>query len=91
MQNSTCAVLSQTSKFTVESNTLEDSYIKFLDEQIKLEARGPEWSAILSKRLSALKPYVGKPVVAALLVSEDRVLSIKIDPIHNSIIYAEEN
>lgn len=46
----------------VERKFIEQSYIDFLKEQIRLAARGPEWSEVLNGRLRALEPHVGEEI-----------------------------
>lgn len=42
----------------VESTMITESYLRFLDEQIQLNARGDEWSSVLRTRYAAMEPYV---------------------------------
>jgi len=44
----------------VEEKAVTPDYLNFLREQILLNPRGPEWSALLKKRLAALEPFVDK-------------------------------
>ena len=49
-------------KIIIERKPIDVSYLDFLKEQIRLGARGPEWSEVLRMRLNALEPYVEKEV-----------------------------
>lgn len=91
LAQSESATLIDSKKLNIEYKILDASYIEFLDQQIELEARGPEWNEILKKRVSALRPFVGKTVVTAQLLFEDNSLTIKIDPEEKNIINIEEN
>ena len=75
---------------TVESKILNESYLSFLDEQIQLGARGEVWTDVLSRRKSALKPYVGKPLTTVSITSENGLaLVIKFDPVNLDIVLIE--
>ena len=50
----------------VELTAILPDYLDFLEEQILLGARGPEWNDVLRLRRNALKPFVGKE---ALMIS----------------------
>jgi len=47
----------------VDRKVVSESYLAFLDQQIELCARGPEWNQVLIARVNVLRPYVGKEVV----------------------------
>lgn len=44
----------------LEDQVIDASYLEFLREQIELEARGPEWTSLLSSRLLAFEPLLGQ-------------------------------
>ena len=48
---------------SVELITITKSYIDWLDEQIHLAARGPDWNVILRKRRKELAEYVDIEVI----------------------------
>jgi hypothetical protein len=47
---------------TVDVDRVEvtDDYLKFLDQQVALAARGPAWTATLGRRRAALAPHSGR-------------------------------
>jgi hypothetical protein len=50
---------------SVREIVVKEDYLEFLREQIKLNARGSEWTAILETRLKALQPFLGKKTLQA--------------------------
>ena len=63
-----------------ERAIFDSSYLDFLREQIAWGVRGPEWSAILKKRLVHLAPYCDKPTLNALIHAPGGSYSIRVDP-----------
>jgi hypothetical protein len=43
-----------------EFEVFDSSYLEFLDEQIRLNARGDHWTTVLSQRRAALAPLAGE-------------------------------
>lgn len=64
----------------VEEKLLAVDYLDFLREQIRINARGPEWKELLQERLQALEPFVGKNVMTATFHQKPNAVSLKIDP-----------
>jgi len=50
-------------RLSVELTTVTKSYIDWLDEQIQLATRGPDWNIILQKRRKELADYVDIEVI----------------------------
>jgi hypothetical protein len=48
---------------TLEEESIDTSYIEFLEEQIKLAPRGEEWNQVLKERKRALEGQVGETMV----------------------------
>jgi hypothetical protein len=44
-------------KAAIEEHSFDESYLEFLDTQISLAPRGPEWTERLKLRREALTPY----------------------------------
>ena len=76
-------------KISLESKVTDQSYIDFLKEQIELNARGQEWTALLTRRLKALEPLVGKEIMFLSVEDNNRFIWIKIDPNNNRVILVE--
>jgi hypothetical protein len=74
----------------VEESSFDDSYIQFLDEQIRLEARGPKWTAILRRRRKGLSSFCGVLLVSGHIRSGRFDTWIKIDPKNGVVVYWEQ-
>jgi len=77
-------------RFSYKTGKVDLSYIRFLEEQIALGARGPEWGEILKKRLSALREYVGRAVTTVMIARGDLTVTNRIDPEALTILDVEE-
>jgi hypothetical protein len=51
----------------IELHEMIRSYVKFLEVQIELGARDPEWGKLLEKRRQAYDPRVGKEILKVSL------------------------
>lgn len=75
----------------VKSHTLDISYIDFLDEQIRLGARGEEWTRILRARKAALVPHVGRNLVNVIVNHDRRRIRIELTRLALKAVYWEES
>lgn len=73
----------------VEEKTVAKDYLDFLREQIRLNARGPEWTAILQDRLNALQPFVGKKMITAILNKKPSRAALYINPETGQLFHTE--
>jgi len=73
----------------LKQKVLDRTYLEFLDEQIKLEARGPEWSRVLQKRRAALDGYCGKNLLSGTVSLGNQFCFIKIDLKSGKTLYWE--
>jgi hypothetical protein len=73
----------------VEQHVLNQSYLKFLEEQIKLSPRGPKWAEELQKRLDALTPCRGKMLLSGTVVAGSDNCYLKMDPESKRVLYWE--
>lgn len=76
---------------SVEEELFKADYLEFLREQIKLEPRGPEWGAILRRRLTALEPFANKKLITAIFFRKPDSVSLKINPKNGEVIHMEIN
>ena len=67
----------------------DQSYIDFLDEQIALAPRGPEWNQRLQVRRSNLAPHVGRELAAGRLQFGTLDYWIIIDPVAGAVVHWE--
>jgi hypothetical protein len=73
----------------LEERVLDPSYLSFLDEQITLSPRGPEWTKVLQKRRHALGDCCGKNLISGIVSQGERNCFLKIDPQSKKILYWE--
>ncbi len=73
-----------------ERKVFDQSYLDFLQEQIDLAPRGPEWAELLSRRLAALAPFCGLPTISGRISTSDAEFFIRVDPRNCRVIHAEE-
>jgi hypothetical protein len=74
---------------TVEQKFVNADYLDFLREQIRLNARGPEWLALLKGRLAALEPFVGKELLLATFHSKPHSATLRIHPKTRAVVHVE--
>jgi len=75
----------------VEQKVVAPDYLDFLREQIELNARGREWSAVLKNRLIALEPFVGKQLVVATFYFKPHTATLRINPETKGLAHVEIN
>jgi hypothetical protein len=63
------------------------SYLQFLKEQIRLGARGPEWNAVLQRRLSALRDHAGETIIFVTINHRGESIIIRLKP--NSLVLVQ--
>ena len=73
-----------------ELSSFDESYIEFLDTQIRLGARGPEWTERLTRRRAGLSPYCGMTLIYGRLSSAAADYSVYVDPRGLRVVYWEE-
>jgi len=72
-------------------DTFDQSYIEFLESQIRLEPRGPEWTAVLSRRKDILQAYCDRPLIDAHVPTDKNVTFwIKVDPEPETLVFWEQ-
>ncbi|WP_437333118.1 hypothetical protein [Sorangium sp. So ce394] len=74
----------------VELRSVSSDYLEFLREQIELNARGEEWTAVLQRRLKALEPFEGQRVLTVMFHRKPKSLTLRIDPRSETILGYEE-
>lgn len=79
----------QTAMPVVEEKVVTEDYLFFLHEQIELKARGQEWTDRLEKRLNALKPFIGKVLIAAHFYQKPHSVTLMVDPKTDKLVNAE--
>jgi hypothetical protein len=74
----------------VEMSCFDQSYIAFLDEQIQLGPRGPEWTEILMRRREGLRPYCDVPLLTGHIRIGRFDTRIKVDPETRRVVFWEQ-
>ena len=74
----------------LEEHRFDKSYIEFLNEQIGLSPRGPEWTERLKHRRSALLPFTGVTLLRGRArINETEFAFVEINPETRVVIYWE--
>jgi len=74
----------------LEEHRFDASYMEFLDTQIRLSPRGPEWTARLIRRRAALLPFCGVTLLSGKVQVDDTDFRVEIDPKTRAVIHWEE-
>ena len=74
----------------VEQSQFDESYIEFLDTQIRLSPRGPDWTARLRQRRKAMRPHCGVALLSGIVPVGDRHFSVYVLPEQRTIAHWEE-
>jgi hypothetical protein len=74
----------------LEESRFDKSYIEFLDEQIRLSPRGPEWTERLKHRRAALLPFCDVTLLRGNVRVGDTGFSVEIDPKTRAVIHWEQ-
>jgi hypothetical protein len=72
-----------------DEKLVEQSYLSFLEQQIALQPRGPEWTKVLQRRLESLKNYCGKKLASGIVSEGEKNCFIKLSPESKKILYWE--
>lgn len=74
----------------IKMSIFDQSYLDFLDEQIRLCPRGPEWNERLRARRNGLKEFVDKPIIDGRIRLVNKHFHIRVSPVEEGVIYWEE-
>lgn len=74
---------------SVREIILKEDYLDFLRQQIQLNTRGPEWTAVLQDRLNALQPFVSKRVLIADFYLKPSSATLYINPETRELFHME--
>jgi hypothetical protein len=74
----------------VEESCFDQSYIEFLDTQIRLSPRGPDWTEILRRRLKVLRPFCDVPLVSGHIRVGRFDTWVKVDPKRRAVVFWEQ-
>src|SRR5258708_5851843 len=74
----------------VEESCFDETYIEFLDTQIRLSPRGPEWTEILRRRREALRSYCRVPLLSGHVRVGRFDTWVKVDPRRRAVVFWEQ-
>ena len=63
---------------------------EFLDEQIRLSPRGPEWTVILRRRREGLRSFCLVPLISGHIRTGHFDTWVKIDPKTHTVVFWEQ-
>lgn len=90
MANLLCEEPCNTNKATIEERSVTREYLEFLEHQIRLEPRGPEWTSQLQRWLYALAPYEGRLLVRWNLVCGRYHGSIRVTQDYKKLVLVDD-
>ena len=74
----------------LKEHRFDESYIEFLDTQIGLSPRGPEWTERLKSRRAALLPFVGVTLLRGRVQVGEVDFTVEIHPETKVVVHWEE-
>ena len=74
---------------SVEAHCFDQSYIEFLDTQIRLSPRGPAWTERLKKRREGLFRFRNRTLLRNRLHVGRNDYTVEVDPTAASVVYWE--
>ena len=83
------AVREAATRSAVEQHSFDQSYIEFLDTQIRLSPRGPEWTERLKRRRAGLLPFTGRQLLRSSLHVGRDDYTVEVDPEAGTVVYWE--
>jgi len=82
--------LPEASKWSpVEEHSFGQSYIDFLDEQIRLSPRGPAWSKRLKERRDGLLRFTDQVLLRSSVQIDNELYKVEVDPKSGAVVYWE--
>ena len=73
----------------VKYKAFDESYLSFLDRQIRNKVRGPEWNRLYTARRKNLGDYAGKKLLNASVVTGSVSYSIYFEPMEGKLVHWE--
>jgi hypothetical protein len=74
----------------LEEHRFDESYIEFLDTQIRLSPRGPEWTKRLKRRRAALLPYTEVSLLRGRVQIAEVDFTVEVHPETRVVVHWEE-
>jgi hypothetical protein len=73
----------------VKERVVQADYLQFLEQQIALEPRGPEWTEVLRKRRDVLIPFLGRRLLSGHILIGNDTYFIDVCPETNRVVRCE--
>jgi hypothetical protein len=73
----------------LEEHRFDESYIAFLDTQIRLISRGPDWTERLKGRRAALLSFTGATLLRGRVQTGEADFTVEIDPETRAVVHWE--
>jgi hypothetical protein len=73
----------------IEQHSFDQSYIAFLDTQIRLSPRGPEWTERLKRRRETLLRFTGRQLLRSSVQVGSDDYTVEVDPEVEAVVYWE--
>jgi hypothetical protein len=74
----------------IEESSFDQSYVEFLDEQIRLSPRGPEWTEILRRRREGLRAFCRVPLFSGHIRVGRFDTWVEVDPKRRVVVFWEQ-
>jgi hypothetical protein len=74
----------------LEEHSFDESYIEFIDTQIRLNPRGPEWMARLVRRRATLQHFCGVTLLRGRVKTGGLDFTVEVHPETKAVIHWEE-
>jgi hypothetical protein len=74
---------------SVQEHSFDQSYLEFLDEQIRLCPRGPEWNERLLKRRRELARYCDRVLIRGRITIRADDYAVEVDPNTGEVVHLE--
>src|SRR5262245_41713126 len=71
---------------TVEEHSFGQTYINFLDEQIRLSPRGPAWSKKLKERRDGLLRFTDQALLRSSVQTDNDLYRVEVDPKSGAVV-----
>jgi hypothetical protein len=75
---------------SVEKSRFDESYIEFLDEQIRLSPRGPQWTEVLRRRRDTLRSFCRVSLLSGHIRVGQVDTWVKVDPKRRMVVFWEQ-
>lgn len=84
------AVREAAKRSEIKAHSFDQSYIDFLDDQIRLNPRGPEWNQRLQRRRDGLRAFIGRQLLSSSLFVGTDGYTVEVDPEAGTVVYWEK-